>query len=86
MKALISRLEAAAARPELMAEMMDRLGLDAQALIEDGRALDLALAARRCAGCTAEEPCKSFLAATEHAEHAPGFCANASFFETVREG
>lgn len=86
MKALISRLEAAAARPELMGEMMDRLGLDPQALVEEGRVLDLALAARRCAGCTAEEPCKSFLAATERAEHAPGFCANALFFETLREG
>lgn len=85
MKALISRLEAAAARPELMREMMDRLDLDADRLIEEGHALELALGARRCAGCNAEGPCKHFLAQTEKAEHAPGFCANAGFFEAVRK-
>ncbi|MGJ3264347.1 MAG: DUF6455 family protein [Salinarimonas sp.] len=84
MKSMIEGLRDAAERPRLMGEMMRRLDLEPLAL--EARGLDLALAhaARRCAGCQHEGACRSWLAETEHAEHAPSFCANDGFFEGVK--
>jgi hypothetical protein len=71
MKWLASRAEQHA---RLMGDMMDRLGVDADAAAAEGHAL--AIAARRCMFCPSTTECEDWLASVECAESAPAFCPN----------
>ena len=86
MKSMIDGLRGAAGRPRLMGEMMRRLELEPDILAARGLDVALAQAARRCAGREHEGACRSWLAEHERAEHAPSFCANDRFFESVKAG
>ncbi|GGK35393.1 DUF6455 family protein [Salinarimonas ramus] len=83
MKSMIEGLRRAAERPRLMGEMMARLGVAPEGQDDPAADLALAQAARRCAGCGHEGACRSWLAETERAEHAPSFCANAGVLESL---
>jgi hypothetical protein len=63
-----------------MAKMMQAIGVSGLLSPEL-----LATAATRCSGCTDVEPCRDFLAGAtlRGADHAPGFCPNASTFDAL---
>lgn len=84
MKSTIESLTRAAERPRLMREMMTRLAVDEDAAASRRQGLELAQAARRCAGCEHEGACATWLASHDHADHAPSFCANDGFFEATK--
>src|SRR5262249_28111104 len=66
-------------RARNMSEMMDRLGLDTDALACRRLGLDLSSAIRTCQFCNADEVCRDWLArAPKSLAKAPAFCPNAT--------
>jgi hypothetical protein len=75
MKWLANRAEQHA---HLMGEMMDRLGVDVDAVAAEGHAL--AIAARRCMFCANTAECEEWLETADRPEAAPAFCPNGALF------
>ena len=74
-------------RARNMSDMMDRLGLDADAFVHRRFGLDLSSAIRTCQFCHADEVCHDWLArAAKSSAEAPAFCPNATFFAQARAG
>jgi hypothetical protein len=72
-------------RARNMSEMMDRLGLDADAFAHRRSGLDLSSAIRMCQFCNADEVCHDWLArAAKSSVKAPAFCPNAKLFAQER--
>jgi hypothetical protein len=68
-----------------MAEMLDRLGLDAETLARGRLANDLRFAVCTCQSCDAVQACQDWLAhAPEWLDRAPAFCRNAELFACSR--
>jgi hypothetical protein len=69
-----------------MAEMLNRLGLDAETLAHGRLASDLRLAVCTCQSCDAVQVCQDWLAhAPEWLDRAPVFCRNAELFACTRD-
>lgn len=71
---------------DLMGGMADRVGVDlAESMVSEPVAVGYRAAVMRCATCREAGACAQWQAAHEHADHTPGYCRNAGWFELLKE-